>query len=65
MQVIAGKQHELRVHDMQVDQAAQRRAKELGVSRVPAVVVNGKLTQCCQSQPVDPAMIRSMIGTKV
>jgi glutaredoxin 3 len=64
VQELAGKDHEVRIHDMHADEAAQRRAKELGIHRVPAVVVNGKLAQCCQSRPVDPAVIRSLIGGK-
>lgn len=60
----AGKEHEVKIHDMQKDSAAQRRAKELGIHRVPAVVVNGRVAQCCQTKPVDLAVIRNMIGTK-
>ena len=29
------------------DTAVAHRAKELGVARVPAVVINGKLVDCC------------------
>lgn len=29
-------------------QAAQAKAKQYGVRRVPAVVVNGRLADCCQ-----------------
>ncbi len=56
--------HELKIHDMQSDKAAQQRAKELGVHRVPTVVVNGKLAQCCQSKPVDVTVIRSLMAAK-
>jgi len=64
VQELAGKDHDVQVHDLQTDRAAQKRAKELGVHRVPAVVVNGKLAQCCQSRPVDPGVIRSLLGVK-
>ena len=30
------------------DSSNAKRAKELGIERVPAVVVNGKLADCCQ-----------------
>ena len=39
---------------------AQRRAKDYGVTRVPAIVVNGRLAACCQSGPVDEATLRAL-----
>tara|TARA_B100001248_G_C27381996_1_gene457485 strand:+ start:1849 stop:2103 length:255 start_codon:yes stop_codon:yes gene_type:complete len=38
---------EINILDMN-DAAVSSRAKELGIARVPAVVVNGKLADCCQ-----------------
>lgn len=38
---------EISILDMN-DKANAKRAKELGIARVPAVVVNGKLSECCQ-----------------
>lgn len=38
---------EINILDMK-DAVVSSRAKELGISRVPAVVVNGKLADCCQ-----------------
>lgn len=58
---VIGKEHEIKVRDMRSDKAAQDRARQLGIRRVPAVVVDGKLAQCCDSRPVDPAVIRSLI----
>lgn len=64
VQELAGKDHDITIHDMHNDRGAQDRAKELGVHRVPAVVVNGKLAQCCQSKPVDVGVIRSLLHAK-
>lgn len=63
VQELVGKEHEVKVHDMHGDRGAQQRAKELGISRVPAVVVNGRLAQCCQSKPVDVDVVRSLLYT--
>ena len=38
---------EITVLDMN-DSEVSKRAKDLGIARVPAVVVNGKLADCCQ-----------------
>ena len=64
VQELAGKDHDVTIHDMHKDERAQARAKELGINRVPAVVVNGTLAQCCQSRPVDVGVIRSMMQGK-
>ena len=63
VQELAGKDHDVKIYDMHTDRAAQQRARELGIHRVPAVVVTGKLAQCCQSKPVDPAVVRSLMGS--
>ena len=39
---------DVRILDIRSDEAAQSKAKEYGVRRVPAVVVNGQLAECCQ-----------------
>ena len=39
---------EINILDMN-DSAISSRADELGITRIPAVVVNGKLADCCQS----------------
>jgi hypothetical protein len=46
---------------MRGDKRAQSRATELGIHRVPAVVVNGKIAQCCATRPIDPNVIRSLL----
>jgi hypothetical protein len=47
------------VVDMRGGDAAQR-AKQYGISRVPAVVIDGRLADCCQSQqqPVSIEVLR-------
>ena len=51
---------DVQVLDMRTDQAAQERAKRYGIHRVPAVVVNGQLADCCSSGAVDEAVLRSL-----
>jgi glutaredoxin 3 len=49
---------EVQVHDMQ-DEAVASRARELGVRSVPAVVVNGKIADCCAGRGPDEAVLRA------
>lgn len=49
---------EVEVLDMRQADAAAR-AKRYGVSRVPAVVVDGKIAECCQAPEVDEAGLRA------
>jgi hypothetical protein len=42
------------------DPAVAARAKQLGIHRVPAVVIDGKLADCCATGPVDLDVLRSM-----
>lgn len=51
---------DLQILDMRSDRAAQAKAKQYGVTRVPAVVVDGKLAGCCQQGPVDLNVLRSL-----
>ena len=51
---------DLQILDMRSDEAAQAKAKKYGVNRVPAVVVNGKLADCCQQRPVDASTLRGL-----
>jgi glutaredoxin 3 len=48
---------EVTVLDMQ-DTRIANRAKELGISAVPAVVIDGKLAECCKNRGVDEATLR-------
>ena len=49
---------ELSVLDMK-DATVAQRAKELGIRSVPAVVVDGKLADCCAGRGPDEATLRS------
>ena len=50
---------EVRILDLRTDTAAQSQASQFGIKRVPAVVVDGKLADCCQGG-VDVAALRSL-----
>lgn len=50
---------ELRVLDLKSDKAAQAKAKQYGVKRVPAIAVDGKLAECCQAG-IDAAALRAL-----
>lgn len=45
---LAGSEHEMVVRDMHNHEIA-RRAEQLGIRSIPAVVINGKLAGCCSS----------------
>ncbi len=49
---------EITVFDMH-DGAVAYRAKTLGIARVPAVVIDGKLAECCASGGPDEATLRA------
>lgn len=51
---------DVQVLDMLSDKVAQARAKQYGVQRVPAVVVNGQLAECCREGAVDEASLRRL-----
>ena len=54
---------EVEVLDMQQDDVAAK-AKQYGVMSVPAVVIDGKLADCCAGRGVDEATLRQAgIGT--
>lgn len=50
---------DVQVHDMR-DTAVQAKARQYGINRVPAVLVNGKLSECCQQNAVDADTLRSL-----
>ncbi len=55
---------DLQILDLRTDKAAQAKAKQYGIHRVPAVVVNGKVADCCQQGAVDVSTLRSLgVGT--
>ena len=50
---------DVRVLDMRADTAAQAKAKQYGIERVPAVVVDGALAGCCQGG-IDEATLKAL-----
>lgn len=50
---------EVTVLDMN-EQDVAKRAKDLGIRSVPAVVVNGKLAECCKGNAPDEAALRAL-----
>ncbi len=49
---------EVTVHDMK-DAAVAARAKTLGIRSVPAVLIDGKLADCCAGRGPDAATLRT------
>jgi glutaredoxin 3 len=49
---------ETTVLDMRQPEVAAR-AKQLGISRVPAIVIDGKLAECCAAGAVDEHVLRA------
>jgi glutaredoxin len=49
---------EITVRDMH-DAAVAKHAKALGIRSVPAVVINGKLADCCAGRGVDEGALRA------
>ena len=43
---------DLQIQDMKL-KPVQAKARQYGIKRVPAVVVNGRLAECCQQGAVD------------
>lgn len=49
---------EISVLDMR-DAAVAKRAKQLGIRSVPAVVIDGRLADCCSGRGIDEATLRA------
>ena len=49
---------EISVLDMR-DPAVAKRAKQLGIRSVPAVVIDGRLADCCSGRGIDEATLRA------
>ncbi len=49
----------IQVHDMK-DPKVAAAAKGYGIGRVPAVVIDGKLADCCKSGAIDIGVLRGM-----
>lgn len=63
VQRIACSSCEVNVLDMN-DSIVAERAKHLGIQSVPAVVIDGKLADCCSGRGVDEATLRAAgVGT--
>lgn len=58
---LAGSSHEVLIHDMQKSDVASK-AKQYGVRSVPAVVVDGKLAECCAGRGPDEHILRSALA---
>ena len=54
---------DVRILDMRGDKAAQAKAKQYGVRRVPAVVVNGRLAECCHGAVSAETLRELGVGT--
>lgn len=50
---------EVVVHDLRAGGEAEGRARSYGVNSVPAVVVDGRLAECCTRGPVDEETLRA------
>lgn len=50
---------DLQVHDMKT-KPAQAKARQYGIKRVPAVVVNGRLADCCLQVGVDAKTLQRL-----
>lgn len=49
---------DIEVQDMKSPEG-ERRAQQLGIQSVPAVVIDGKLADCCSSRGVDLDVLRA------
>jgi hypothetical protein len=58
VQRVAGPSCEVTVLDMR-EPAVARRAKDMGIRSVPAVVIDGTLADCCTGRGVDEATLRA------
>jgi glutaredoxin 3 len=62
---IACESCDVEVLDMNKDDVAAR-ARELGIRSVPAVVIDGKLADCCSGRGIDEATLRrSGVGVRL
>jgi hypothetical protein len=59
IQAAACPSREVQVKDMH-DPAVAAEARRKGIHRVPAVVINGRLADCCQAGRVDLVQLRGL-----
>lgn len=50
---------EVEILDMHEPETAAR-ASELGITRVPAIVIDGTLAACCASSPIEEQVLRAV-----
>lgn len=53
---------EVTIHDLREEFAtsdSREKAKQYGINKVPAVVIDGKLSDCCQHGPVSADSLRA------
>jgi glutaredoxin len=53
--------HEVVVHDMNKSEIAAR-AKEYGIHRVPAVVIDGELASCCMNRGPEEKVLEAALA---
>jgi len=58
---LAGSTHELVIHDMHKPEIASS-AKQQGIHRVPAVVIDRKLAECCGGSKPDENILRRALA---
>ncbi|MGH8015117.1 MAG: thioredoxin family protein [Candidatus Zixiibacteriota bacterium] len=57
---------ELQILDMRTNKQAQIQAKKYGIKRVPTVVIDGEIAECCQLGAVDEKILRNLgVGTQL
>jgi glutaredoxin len=59
VQSLACSSCDVEILDMK-DESAQQKARQYGVTRVPAVTVNGTLADCCASGSINSETLRAL-----
>lgn len=59
VQKIACESCDVQIQDMRTE-AAKTKAKTYGIKRVPAIVVNGQLADCCKQGAIDLGTIQRL-----
>lgn len=59
LQTITCPSCEIQIRDMRSHKAAHAKAKQYGIRSVPAVVIDGKLADCCAGRGVEEASLRA------
>ena len=56
---LAGSNTRVQVYDMSTGDSLVK-VREYGVTRVPSLVIDGKLARCCEGNAIDEAMLRGL-----